>query len=240
VVKIGQKGNALFLILIAVALFAALSYALTQSGRGSGTTAKEQAVLKAAEVSSFFGEIQAAISRLLLGGCSESQITFENSVYLGSGSGPYGGGLMLPPGSNAASPSDKRCHIFDTAGGGVVPMIIQGLVGPVPGGAWAIPGHPWFATESIPGVGTSAPDIVVSYAHVPESVCRAYGAANSRPTPITNADWYFVPPGQFAGSYTTGMAGGTEVNIPSGSFGWCIDIGGNADEWHLFGVVYAR
>lgn len=102
-----EEGNALFLILIAVALFAALSCAITQSGRGGGTVRKEQSTLDAAKIIQYAGSVGQVISRMrLAAGCSETQISFEN--------GSEGGYV------NVGAPADKSCHVFNSNGGAAV------------------------------------------------------------------------------------------------------------------------
>lgn len=101
-----QDGNALFLILIAVALFAALSYAVTTSGRGSGTVSRETALINASKIIQYAGSINQAITRMrIAASCSETQISFENSSEAGY--------------TNASAPSDDSCNVFEAAGGGV-------------------------------------------------------------------------------------------------------------------------
>ena len=77
-VRSGEKGNVLFLILIAVALFAALSYAVTQSTRsGGGSTEREQSVLSGASMTQHPTALRTAIIRMILGGVDVADIQFN-------------------------------------------------------------------------------------------------------------------------------------------------------------------
>lgn len=99
-----ENGNALFLILIAVALFAALSYAITTSGRGGGGIDREKAEISAARIIQFAGQLENTIQKLqIINGCSDTELNFDNGVYAG-----YTNGSL-----------DSPCSLFHSSGGGL-------------------------------------------------------------------------------------------------------------------------
>ena len=102
-----ERGNVLFYVMFAVALLAALSYAVSQSGRGSITQLNaEKARLLADEILQYGNVLASAAAQLRLRGCKDTEISFENPILTGTH-------------INASAPPDKTCHIFDPAGGGV-------------------------------------------------------------------------------------------------------------------------
>lgn len=110
-----QNGNVLFLILIAVALFAALSYAVTQSSRGGGNADKETLQLKATEILQYGALLKATTDKLrLINGCDLTELSIEadwnaDGSIDGSSSDRH----------NTTSPTDGSCHYFDSNGGGL-------------------------------------------------------------------------------------------------------------------------
>lgn len=223
-----ERGNVLFLILIAVALFAALSYVVTQSTRsGSGSIDREAAQLAAADAASYLGEIRRAVATLLIRGCQEGQITFEESGFRGGANGPYAGGVeMLPAGANPNAPTDKRCHIFHPNGGAVAPRILDKTAAASPPGTWARAGHIWFQMENLPGIGTDAGvDLIAIVPYVSEAVCTAWNKAND--VGGENGDRVAIPwaaggaPYNFEGTYTATMTGGTSGTYIAGTDAWC-------------------
>ncbi len=78
-----ENGSALFLVLIAVALFAALSYAVSVSGRGGGTISSETALLAASGIVQRSALIKQNVLRMTLTGIPLSQMSFENSAVSG-------------------------------------------------------------------------------------------------------------------------------------------------------------
>jgi hypothetical protein len=107
-----QQGNILFLILIAVALFAALSYAVTGSSRSGGQTiSQDKAKIAAAEIVQYGTQLEQAVTRLkVINGCSDTQLSFERAPFDGSDTAYL----------NPNAPPDFRCHVFHPTGGGVV------------------------------------------------------------------------------------------------------------------------
>lgn len=102
-----EAGSVLYIILLAVVLFAALSYAVTQSTRGGGIDpGKEKDELLVSEIFNYVTALQAAITRLqVTNGCEDTQISFENPVTSGY--------------TNPNAPADKSCHVFDPDGAGL-------------------------------------------------------------------------------------------------------------------------
>lgn len=98
-----QRGNALFLILIAVALFAALSYAVTRTGAGQGSISREEQLLAFSELDQFNEQLASAISRLVLvNGCALTEIGFTNDIWK-----RVNGTLFFPPGQNPNTPGPE-------------------------------------------------------------------------------------------------------------------------------------
>ena len=72
-----ESGNVLFLILIAVVLFAALSYAVLNSGGGGSTNTGEAPQIKAAQIVQYPSALRMNIARLLINGTSVDELEFN-------------------------------------------------------------------------------------------------------------------------------------------------------------------
>lgn len=100
-----ESGNALWFILLAVALLAALTVTITRS---SDTTEQsgdiERQRIEGSDIMRYAASIQQAVEQMRLRGLSENEISFENSFVSGY--------------ANARCGSDA-CKVFDVAGGGI-------------------------------------------------------------------------------------------------------------------------
>lgn len=100
-----QSGSVLIYIFVGIVLFGGLMFALNRSGQVSTSIAtKGLAKASASDLQEYSRMLGSAVDMLLSRGCSQSQISYET---------PSGLGV------NSNAPSDKRCHVFNIAGGNV-------------------------------------------------------------------------------------------------------------------------
>lgn len=166
-----QSGNVLFLILIAVVLFAALSYAVSGSSRtNSGNISDEKADLVVSQLRNYSASLKTGFDRLRIGSCSLEEISFENSTFKN-----FNGTLASV--TNSAAPPDGHCNIFDSRGGNVIPQIISdGIFKNAPSSCSsstsALPGHSLIRLYPFKDQGTAANDVYLQIGGINNKICE--------------------------------------------------------------------
>lgn len=173
-----QNGNALWFVLVAVALLAALTMAMTRSSDTVEQTGDvERARILASDLMRYTGGIKAAIDRMLVSGISESDLCFHSSEW---GHNDY----------NGASCTETANQIFHVEGAGLGFRTFDFVTG------WDI-----FGTHRVQNLETTAPELIIQ-AQVSAPICRELNTLLSIPnpsnTPPTDAIQNIV---RFTGTY---------------------------------------
>jgi len=168
-----QRGNILFLILLAVVLFAALSYAVTSSMRGGGKdVSDETAQTGAAAIAQYVTLLRNEVQRLMMmNGCTAANLDWRHNYYK-----RYDGTNTGVTGTTAPSPK-MGCAVFQAYGGPVSPIDFEkynnpGYVNAATSGDWRA-GHAAFRWGNFKNAGTAANDVVIVMNGVDAKVCAA-------------------------------------------------------------------
>lgn len=196
-----QKGNVLFFVLLGVALFAALSFAVTQGSRtGTSTIDRERASLLASEFIQYGTAMEQGVSRMIIS----------------KGVPDYGLDLVDASTRNATANgtcTSEKCKLFSPQGGG-----IQGR--DMPQQAYDPAYTLAYATGSlgkmspravgVSGVGSSENDLAGVWFGIKDEVCkeinRKLGIANWQTIPVATAS------SVYSGTYTSFPSGGLITN----------------------------
>lgn len=198
-----QSGNVLFIILLAIVLFAALSYAVSNMMRGGTTVGSEKSLLLASDVINYARSVKDAVDLVrIANGCEDTQISFERSPFDGSD----------PLFVNPNAPSDFSCNVFHPSGGG------SSFVNPAPD----VSGIDYFFvnTFGVSDVGDNAnAEIIMFLGNIPEEICAAINAQlgiTGVPTEATPTVLAYA--GFSAGAFLLGESIGSKIGTGSAEF----------------------
>ncbi|MGM0423125.1 MAG: hypothetical protein ACQEQL_08540 [Pseudomonadota bacterium] len=169
------------MILIAVALFAALSYAVTQTGRGGGDITREEASINASVVLEYLALVEYAFKKMRLSGVPLKEIDFDSDQRVS-----VDGNLQSRDNLLCTS---EYCEIFSPEGGGA-PYQSFKRMSPVPmpdrTAGWLGEGELETWLMEIEDLGTELPEMVFMITIVNHDLCKAINRHFGLPDLITS------------------------------------------------------
>ncbi len=165
-----QRGSALIYVFIGVILFGILGITYTRSmQQKSGDIDDKTAKVGASEIISYAKTIDRAVNKMLLNEVSEADLGFTNSVTTLSASG----GTIYTGNANC---SVATCEIFDPAGGKVraAPVGSSYIIDNyLLNGSAPMAGAIFPAKVIVESLGSTEPDLVISFYGLKMAVCRS-------------------------------------------------------------------
>jgi hypothetical protein len=238
-----QAGSALFIILIAVMIFAALSYTVAQMLRGGSPSmiTEEKSRLFAGEILNAARGMRQAVQNIKISnGCADMDISFENPIIAGYTHIPV---------------APVKCRIFDGSGGGLnyaapsdewLDMALAGP--PALRGQWYFP-----ADICVPGTG-SAPTgcnsdnvdneaLIVIMPYVRKEVCiwinKALGITNPGGSPPTESDnAWTASADKFNGAQSDGEK--IDMDAQAGCFEGAAGSTPPSGTYHFYQIIVPR
>lgn len=212
-----QCGNALWFILIGVALLAALTILLSRSGSTVDQSGDfEQRSVKITQMLRYAKSIEAAVQEMKLRGTSENEISFQNAITATDYTN-----------ANCDDTTDRNfpdCMIFDVGGAGLTYRDAPENVND--GSDWI-----FSATNIVDGVGSTAPDLVMFLQNMRESTCTQINRFLDTSYAGTEAGIDFT---EFTGSYSVVQT----INLADGQQAGCLTTDdGTGNTVYLFYYV---
>ncbi|HEY8964075.1 MAG TPA: hypothetical protein VIN59_06405 [Alphaproteobacteria bacterium] len=162
-----MRGNVLFLILIAVMLFAALTAAITKSNEGTGNMNRERGTISGTDLMSYGSAMEKTVARMLSNDMSESSLSFEN------GNWQFNDNSLVEPSATFPNCSSATCKVFDAMGGGMAAQTYTSQTLDSPVATDVRSGHGIVYALTVTGVGSSAQDLVLMISAIDKNTCTA-------------------------------------------------------------------
>lgn len=222
-----ERGNILFLILIAVALFAALSYAVTSSTRGGSSDASSETnAVNAAQLSQYPSGVRTAILRMIISqGIGADELEFDPTADFDAGSPTFG---VFHPSAGGALPGEAQPDVMASGAQGT----------------WLFNSNYQVFNIGTDAAANSANDVIAFLPGVKRSLCKKlndeHGIAATDdtdsneigdarvvianvPTALLNQDATNTGIGAYAATHVIGEASGAGVDFRGQAFG-CADF----------------
>jgi hypothetical protein len=209
----------LFFILIAVALFAALAFVMTQNGRGTSTLSAEQARLTASEIVEYGSSLRPIVDRMIL----------MNGVL--DTDSPAGSGILFDPPGAGVSPLTRE--LFDPTGGNAPYMT------PPPNACNSTCAYVFTGQYTVTGAGSDLnPELSMLLVDVPRQVCQMVNVVLGLGTTIPTGDPLTSVP--FTGTNYIAAGGTDAITLSLSGRAECYQESGGAGRYIYINVIRAR